>query len=175
MQDVNVLVVFYSRMGTTERLALAAAVGAVQGRAFIRLRRLADIAGESTIAAVPDWKENRDRMNKEYVAPREADVAWAEAILAGMPEGAEGLCPEFRQYLGTLHANGKIGAVFTKGESMDSLRDAMAGAGFMMMANAPESDPLSAARLQGRRAAEAVRSRRSSVGTAREDTMPSRM
>jgi len=44
MQDVNVVVVFYSRTGSTERLALAAAVGAVQGRALIRLRRLPDSA-----------------------------------------------------------------------------------------------------------------------------------
>ena len=40
MQDVNVLVVFPTRGEWMERLALAAAVGAVQGRANIRLRCL---------------------------------------------------------------------------------------------------------------------------------------
>ena len=41
---VNVLVVFYSRYGETERLALAAGLGAIQEEANIRLRRLADRA-----------------------------------------------------------------------------------------------------------------------------------
>ena len=44
MQDVNIVVTFYSLHGLTEKLALAAAVGAVQGRANIRLRRLPDSA-----------------------------------------------------------------------------------------------------------------------------------
>ena len=42
MSPVNVLVIFYSRSGATETLALAAAVGAVQARGSIRLRRLSD-------------------------------------------------------------------------------------------------------------------------------------
>ena len=47
---INALVVFYSRHGETERLALAAGVGAVQARANIRLRRLKDLADAATIA-----------------------------------------------------------------------------------------------------------------------------
>ena len=42
MSQPIVLVIFYSRCGSTEKLALAAAVGAVQSRAAIRLRRVAD-------------------------------------------------------------------------------------------------------------------------------------
>ena len=71
MQDVNVVVVFYSRTGSTERLALAAAVGAVQGRALIRLRRLPDSADEADIGSDPEWKRNLVRMNKEFIALRE--------------------------------------------------------------------------------------------------------
>lgn len=64
MQDVNVVIVFDSRDESMERLALAAAVGAVQGRAFIRLRRF------------PGTPEHR-----EYVMPRDTDAEWAHAIL----------------------------------------------------------------------------------------------
>src|SRR6185369_10803076 len=79
MSPINVLVIFYSRSGNTETLALAAAVGAVQARANIRMRRLPD-AGES----VPACKETLARMRKEYVPPTSADTQWADAVIIGM-------------------------------------------------------------------------------------------
>lgn len=78
---VNVVVVFYSRYGETEQLALAAGVGAVQAHANIRLRRLKDLADPETIARDPRWTENLERMNRDYIAPREIDVDWADVIL----------------------------------------------------------------------------------------------
>ena len=72
MQDVNVVVVFPCRGESIERLALAAAVGAVEGRANIRLRCL---------EAAPDL---------EFIAPRDADAEWADAILAVTSPEAEG-------------------------------------------------------------------------------------
>ena len=78
---VNALVVFYSRHGETERLALAAGVGAVQARANIRLRRLKDLADAAIIASDPLWAENLERMLPDYIAPREIDAAWADVIL----------------------------------------------------------------------------------------------
>ena len=84
---VNVVVVFYSRYGNTEQLALAAGVGAVQARANIRMRRLKDLADSETIARDPRWTENLERMNRDYIAPREIDVDWAEVLLvASCPE-----------------------------------------------------------------------------------------
>jgi hypothetical protein len=78
---INALVVFYSRHGETERLALAAGVGAVQARANIRLRRLKDLADAATIARDPLWTENLERMLPDYIAPREIDADWADVIL----------------------------------------------------------------------------------------------
>jgi hypothetical protein len=78
---VNALVVFYSRHGETERLALAAGVGAVQARANIRLRRLKDLADAATISSDPIWTENLHRMLPDYIAPREIDADWADVIL----------------------------------------------------------------------------------------------
>ena len=58
--DVNVLVVFYSRYGKAERLALAAGLGAIQAKANIRLRRVPDLADEAAIAAdASDRKSTR--------------------------------------------------------------------------------------------------------------------
>ena len=157
MQDVNVVVVFFSRTGATEQLALAAAVGAVQGRANIRLRRLPDVADEATIAGNPQWKENRERMNKEYVAPRETDAAWADAIVIGIAAGTDNVSPEFGAY------TGKIGAVFADGSGNHALRASMERAGLIVLPDERASDALTEARLLGRRAAEAARSRRATT------------
>jgi hypothetical protein len=79
VSPVNVLVIFYSCCGTTEKLALAAAVGAVQARANIRMRRLTD-SGEE----IAECKETLARMRKEYVPPTQTDVVWADAVIVGM-------------------------------------------------------------------------------------------
>ena len=69
MQDVNVVVLFNSGDEAVERLALAAAVGAVQGRALIRLRRF---------HGTPE--------SREYVTPRDPDAEWAHAfVICGAP------------------------------------------------------------------------------------------
>ena len=85
MQQPIVLVIFYSRAGSTEKLALAAAVGAVQGRALIRLRRLPDLNAAKVIEAFPDAREALVRMHREYVAPAEADILAADAIIFATP------------------------------------------------------------------------------------------
>ena len=78
ISSINVLVIFASCSGRTEKLALAAAVGAVQARANIRIRRLPD-SGEDR----PEFREALDRMRLEYVSPAQADVVWADAVIIG--------------------------------------------------------------------------------------------
>ena len=85
MTQPIVLVIFYSRSGATEKLALAAAVGAVQERALIRLRRLPDANPARVIEQFPQAKETLLRMHKEYVAPAEADILAADAIIFATP------------------------------------------------------------------------------------------
>jgi hypothetical protein len=80
---MNVLVIFSSCEGVTEKLALAAAVGAVQSRANIRLRRLPDQSsgdGEELI-----------RMRREYVPPTALDTKWADAVIIAMNRKVSGL------------------------------------------------------------------------------------
>ncbi|MGA2880604.1 MAG: hypothetical protein ABSG13_16785 [Bryobacteraceae bacterium] len=108
---MNILVVFCSRTGRTEKLALAAALGAVQARANIRLRWLREDADDSMIQGVPEWRENRDRMEKEYIAPRAVDAEWADAILIG----ASGAPPELKGYLVSL--GGKVETAFIDPEN----------------------------------------------------------
>jgi len=156
MSDVNVLVVFYSRCGTAEQLALAAGVGAIQAKGNIRLRRLVDLADAKTIEASPEWKENLDRMNRDYVAPRPADPEWAHVIVLASPRHSaaeiEGYCRLLRS-LGCV--SGKIAATLSPDDSDSALGSIAAAASAAGMIVAPcrtvSDDPITAAREHGQR------------------------
>ncbi len=118
-----VVVAFYSLCGTTETLALAAAVGAVQGRSLIRLRRLPDDG-----VPAPDGPICADalaRMRKEYVAPTEKDIVGNAALIVVPPAGATPESNEwaaFSTMLARLGSEGrlagKVGAVVDTGNEM---------------------------------------------------------
>ena len=156
MSDVNVLVVFYSRHGTTEKVALAAGLGAIQARANIRLRRVADLADRKTIEASASWKENVDRMSRDYVAPRPADPVWADVIILGTPSQSSA---EIEHYCALLESGdsmaGKIAAPLASGDDESVLKPIYAAAACagLIVAPAPSgySDPLAAARAFGQR------------------------
>lgn len=74
MTQPVVLITFYCRNGETEKSALEAAVGAVQARGLIRLRRLPDLD-------TAPGNEDFGRMRKEYVPPTEKDVLGADALV----------------------------------------------------------------------------------------------
>ncbi len=84
--ELHILVVFACEDGRVERLALQAAVGAVQARALIRLRRL-------TPAGPPQNEEAR-RMEQDYIAPRPQDFEWAHGVICAVPVDA---LPEIRE------------------------------------------------------------------------------
>ena|SRR5438309_320079 len=162
MQDVNVVVTFYSHHGATEKLALAAAVGAVQARANIRLRRLPDIEAAATA--------ERDRMNMDYVAPREVDAVWADAIIVAIPSRISPA--EWQGYIASLEAlrsqgklNGKVAGALTSGSdsALPSLCGALAPLGLVIVTPGfagPAADAVESAKLQGRRVAEVARALR---------------
>jgi hypothetical protein len=113
-----VLVTFHSRCGSTETRALALAVGAVQVRAAIRMRRVAEESAERTLAELPECGDTLRRMHKEYVTPTEADVIAADAIVLGPPPGSLPSSPEWMPYAALLRRlgadgklDGKVGAV----------------------------------------------------------------
>jgi NAD(P)H dehydrogenase (quinone) len=117
MSQPIVLVIFYSRSGSTEKLALAAAVGAVQARAAIRLRRLADV--NETL----ECTETLVRLRKEYIAPREIDVLAADGFIFAAPAGFNVSSPEWTDFISLLRRlssegklEGKAAAVIDTGD-----------------------------------------------------------
>jgi len=172
MQDINVVITFCSRTGLTEGQALAAAVGAVQARGNIRLRWLPEAADDSAIESVPEWREHRRRMEKEYIAPREIDAEWADALILGVPSRLTSSAPELKSYLTLLEsqrANGKlqdkVATAFVSGEGNGAQLGAelcatLGDLGLIVVpspASADAPDPRIAVRLHGRKVTEVAR------------------
>ena len=114
MSQVVVVVTFYSRSGATETRALSLAVGAVQERALIRLRRLPDADRQQSLSARPDHRETLERMWKEYVSPAEADLRGADAIVIAPTSQCDPSSMEWRPYLDLLRSLGAAGALAGK-------------------------------------------------------------
>jgi NAD(P)H dehydrogenase (quinone) len=170
MTPVNVLVVFYSRHGGTERLAMNAGVGAMQGRASVRLRRLPDLASEETIAADARWAASAAQMRRDYIAPHEIDAEWAEVLILAAPEAGNA---EMQRYLESLHGmEPRIAALFTPAsierpsgtapanggdQDLSMLITSAVNAGLTVVAGVPGPDAAAAAREYGRRVTEMAR------------------
>lgn len=111
MSQVNVLIAFYSRNGSTEALANAIAEGARSDGADVRLRRVRELVGPDVMAKAPGWADNAHRMNQQYDAPTEADAEWADAIVFGSPTRFGNVSSELKAYidsLGGLWFQGKL-------------------------------------------------------------------
>src|SRR4030095_2299108 len=109
MAQPVVLIIFSCQSGETEKVALTAAVGAIQGRALIRLRRLSDPEGSPPSEALT-------RMRREYVPPSETDIAGADAVIFASSEGTNPSAAPWDSFLSLLRKlrndgklTGKIG------------------------------------------------------------------
>jgi len=121
----KILIVFYSRNGSTEALAKAIAAGASAAGAELRLRRARDIVGPAVMAQAPGWAENAARMDAAYEAPTADDAEWADAIIFGTPTRFGNAAAELKAYIDSLGGlwfqgklNGKVGSAFVSTQSL---------------------------------------------------------
>jgi NAD(P)H dehydrogenase (quinone) len=119
-EPVKVLVVFYSRNGSTAALAGAIAEGALAEGAEVIERRVDEFISEEIINSVPGWAESRTRLKEKYQAPTAADAEWADAIIFGTPTRFGNSSAELKSYIDSLGGlwakgalNGKVGSAFT--------------------------------------------------------------
>ncbi len=111
---VKLLIAFYSRSGSTEALAVAAAEAAREAGAEVRLRRAREVVSADIIDKVADWRTHADRMNALYPAPETDDATWADAILFGTPCYFGGMATELKAFLDRLGPQWKKGALAGK-------------------------------------------------------------
>lgn len=159
--SVRILVVFSSARGETEKRALAAGVGAVEARALIRLRRLGDLDGESGSS------DSLERMRREYIPPTSDDLAWADGVIFCPSKGSPGVWTSCLDLIGRLseegRLDGKLAVVASDPAHPLAVSASLLGCGFIVLPPAAvrdfdqRSDPVEAARIQGRRLAMVAR------------------
>ena len=110
----RLLILFYSRSGSVEKLALAAAQGARESGAIVRLRRAREVVGEDTMAKSDGWLESAKRQNADYQPPTLDDAEWADAILFGSPSYFGAVATELKAFLDQLGPQWKRGALTGK-------------------------------------------------------------
>ena len=84
MEPVRAAVIYYSATGTVHALATAAAEGAEQAGAEVRLRRVSELAPQAAIEANPDWGRHL-RETAEVPEASSGDLAWADLVVFGTP------------------------------------------------------------------------------------------
>jgi flavorubredoxin len=101
------------------------------------MRRLPDADNG---AADPDEASDVARMRAEYIAPREADVLAADALVVGLPPELGPSSPEcaaFFELLAKLRAGGKLGgkvaAAVGTGPVVDAVNRALTSAGLSVI------------------------------------------
>lgn len=145
MAQPTVLVTFACRTGHTEKIALSAAVGAVQARALIRLRRLPDVTStESTETVI--------RMRKEYVPPTEKDILGADALIMASTAVTDPSSPQWQNFLNLLRKLRDEGKLRSKvGATIGGLYPVLGEMGFVTL---PQStaDPVELGRNVANRA-----------------------
>ncbi len=110
----RLLIAFYSRTGSVESLALAAAEAAREAGAEVRLRRAREVVDEASMRQVKGWAESAARQNALYEAPAKQDAEWADAILFGTPCYFGNMATELKNYLDQLGPQWKRGALAGK-------------------------------------------------------------
>ena len=110
----RLLIAFYSRNGSVEALAVAAARSAREAGAEVRMRRAREVADEDAMGNVKGWLESARRQNALYEAPTKEDAEWADAILFGTPCYFGAMATELKNFLDQLGPQWKRGALAGK-------------------------------------------------------------
>lgn len=110
----RLLIVYYSRSGSVEKLATAAAEAAQEAGAVVRVRRSREVVDATAMAKVDGWSASAARQNALYEAPTHDDAEWADAILFGTPCYFGAMATELKNYFDLLGPQWKRGALAGK-------------------------------------------------------------
>jgi NAD(P)H dehydrogenase (quinone) len=98
---VNVAVIYYSSSGTTHTMAERLTQTAEKAGAEVRLRKVAELAPDEVVNAVPEWKQHREE-TKGLPEATPDDVVWADAVLFGSPTRFGNVASQLKNFLDQL-------------------------------------------------------------------------
>jgi NAD(P)H dehydrogenase (quinone) len=84
MEPVKAAIIYYSSTGNVHALARAAAEGAEKAGAYVRLRKVAELAPRAVIDLHPAWGRHLQD-SAEVTEASLDDLDWADAVLFGTP------------------------------------------------------------------------------------------
>jgi NAD(P)H:quinone oxidoreductase type IV len=111
---IKLAVIYYSSTGTVHELAQSIVDGAEKTGAEVRLRKVAELAPESAVAANQAWADHAQATSDIPVAAPE-DVLWADAVIFGSPTRFGNVASQLKQFLDTL------GGAWAQGQLADKV------------------------------------------------------
>lgn len=112
--SVRVAVIYYSATGNVHRLAQAVADGARSTGADVRLRRVAELAGDAAIDANPAWRAHVDATKEQVTEATLEDLEWGSAYAFGTPTRYGNPTAQLKQFLDQTGALWQAGALANK-------------------------------------------------------------
>lgn len=111
MGNVKIAVIYYSATGTNHRLAEAAAAGAKEAGAEVRIRRVKELAPQEAMATNPAWMAHHEATRDTVPEATLDDLDWADGFIFSVPTRFGGMAAQMKQFLdtaGPLWGQGKL-------------------------------------------------------------------
>lgn len=118
----KIAIIYYSSTGNTYGLALAAAEGARNVGAEVRLLKVAELAPDAAIDSNPAWRAHIEA-TQDVPEATPADLEWADGFLLGSPTRFGLPAAQLKQFIDTC------GGVWQAGHLADKAAAAFSGAG----------------------------------------------
>ncbi len=125
MAELKIAVIYYSATGTNHQLAEAAAAGAKDVGAAVRIRRAKELAPKEAMATNPAWMAHHEATRDTVPEATLDDLDWADGLIFSVPTRFGGMAAQMKQFLdtaGPLWGQGKLaGKVVTAMSSASNL------------------------------------------------------
>lgn len=111
MGSVKIAVIYYSATGTNHQMAEAAADGAKEEGAAVRVRRTKELAPKEAMATNPAWLAHHEATRDAMPEASLDDLDWADGLIFSVPTRFGGMAAQMKQFLdtaGPLWGQGKL-------------------------------------------------------------------
>lgn len=121
MENVKLVVVFYSMGGTNHQLAKWAEESAKEAGADVRILRVEELAPQSVIETNELWQKTVERTKSIPIATSD-DIEWADAIIFSTPTRFGNMAAQMKQFIDIQ------GGIWGSGKTINKVVSAMSSA-----------------------------------------------